>query len=366
MLSQTFLSAAVLAISTHVQATTFPDPNAPKIEGLVYGPKVVPTGSVFTVSLTASDPQGVDHVTFSAYPNEGWWIPCSDAKLFTLVNGTALEGTWEAECPIPAGTPSQTYAFNYNCVDSEGHSTFKTFKDGFDVSGGPVAEYDAPVIEKISCAEVVEAGTMLDVFLTIADASGVDTVTSYVKVHETDGSFVPCSSEQFVQESGSPTEGVFRASCLVPADTPNGDYYLEVHVYDTQKNPAQQTVESAFEVVGGAAPDHIAPSITDITYSDSTVEIGQTMSLTASISDLQSGVDYVNFQAREPYTQELLCDGPMHLQSGDMTAGIWDFSCDVPAGSIIGYYTGAVYAFDNQNNEAMMTSSFSVIMPTEA
>jgi hypothetical protein len=372
MLSKVFLSAG-LAISTSTTASAssssgvkgFPDRDAPKITDLTYGPSVVPTGSVFTASLTASDPLGVDRVTFSASPPQGWWYPCSDSTLFQLVNGTVYDGTWQVECPIPAGTPSQMYSFTYNCVDTESHNTYETFKNGFDVSGGPTAEYNPPSIEKVTCADTITAGTMLDIHLTIADESGVNSDMSYVKVHQIDGYVVPCSAEDFVLESGSWTDGVFRASCLVPADTPNGDYWLEVHVYDTQKNPAEQHVEDAFTVVNGATPDHIPPSVTNIKYADSTLERGQTLSVTASVSDLDSGVNNVDYQARESYSQDLLCRGPMVLQSGDTTTGVWAFSCEVPADAMIAYYTGSMYAYDNQDNTGMGSASVQIVMPNK-
>lgn len=363
-----YTAATALAVSVGVGATDqLPDPKAPKVTDLTYGPDVVPTGSAFTVSLTASDPVGVDRVSFSAYPNQGWWYPCQDVKEFKLVNGTALEGTWQAECPIAAGTPNQIYAFNYNVVATDGKNTYMTFKDGFGVSGGPEAEYEAPEILKVSNDQTVNAGTMLDIYLTVSDVSGVDTSMSYVNLHEAVGNYLPCSAVDFLLDSGTATDGVFKASCSIPADTPNGDYWFEVHVYDTQKNPAELRVDNAVEVVNGAAPDHTPPKISDMTYTNDKVERGQVLSVTSTVSDEgnnQSGIDYVKFQARESYTQALLCEGDMTLQTGDMNRGQWTFSCEVPSDSMISYYTGAVYAFDNQNNEGMMSRGFSVVMPT--
>lgn len=220
----------------------------------------------------------------------------------------------------------------------------------------------------MSNAETVNAGTNLDVYLTVSDASGIETSISYVNVHEQDGNFRPCASDGIVLESGTSTDGIFRASCLLPAGTPEGKYWLEVHVYDTQHNSAEMRVDNAFEVVNGATPDHSVPTVTSVAYADDAVERGQRLSVTSTVSDLgvsQSGIDYVNFEAREYYTQELLCKGPMVQMSGDMTTGVWSFSCDVPADASIDYYTGAVYAFDNQNNQGMNSRGFSVVtMPT--
>lgn len=355
MLSLSFIIAALVT-----SASAGMGRKDPKIDDLTWTSDVT-AGSVFKASLKATDPLGIDTITFKTYPNQGLWYPCPESTHFSLVNGTTFEGTWQVECLLSSDTPSQTYAFNYNCVDTEGYNTFETITDGFSVTGGPDADYDAPLIETISCVEAVSAGSVLDVYLTITDESGVNTVTSYVKAHQTDGNVVPCFSEQFVLDSGTPTDGVFIASCEVPVDAPNGEYWLEVHVYDNQLNYAQPQVDDAFEVVDGAIPEHTPPTVTNVQYADDTVERGESLSLTATVSDLESGVDTVSFQAREPYSQDLLCKGPMSLQSGDLNNGQWSFSCVVPVDSMIASYEGTVYAYDKQNNERMVTSYFEVI-----
>ena len=359
------LTLATLATTTTTVAAALPDKDAPIITDLTWT-KDVSTGSVFKASLTATDPLGVTSITFRSHPSQGWWYPCPDSTQYSLVNGTVFQGTWEAECPIPIGTPSQTYSFNYNCVDTEGHSSSKTFNNGYTVYGGPPAEYDAPLIEKVTSTETVTAGTAVDFHLTIVDESGVETDMSYVNIHQTDGNVVPCAATNFALYSGTATDGVYKTSCVIPADTPNGEYWLEVHVYDTQRNPADLNVDNAFEVVGGATPDHTPPSVQDIVFTNGTVELGETMSVTVTLSDQESGMDYANFEAREGYSQELLCRGPMTLQSGDMTSGVWAFSCEVPVDAMIASYSGAIYAFDNQNNQAMSSKSFKVVFPTNA
>lgn len=367
---------AVLTVAFHATtARSLPDRDAPKVSDLIYGPAVVSTGSVFTVSLTASDPLGVESITFFASPNQGYFYPCSSQSTpFTLMNGTNFDGTWKVECFIEEGTPSQMYAFNYNCIDTAGHSAYELIRNGFEVSGGPAADYTAPEIKSIEVKgdsgtdPVVTAGTQVNVYLTITDVSGsgVDLDASYVKIHQSVGNMVPCSSDGFMLNSGSVTDGVFLASCTVPRDTPNGEYWLEVHVYDAQFNWAEQTVDDAFEVVGGAVPDHTPPKITQLTYTPAGgIQRGSPdgpLYVTAVVSDTESGVDYVNFEARESYTQALLCSGAMDLQQGgNSSAGTWAFSCVVPADAEVDFYTGSVFAFDKQNNEAMSSSGFQVL-----
>ena len=69
------------------------------------------------------------------------------------------------------------------------------------------------------------------------------------------------------------------------------------------------------------------------------------------------------FNSRESYSQDLLCEGPMHLQSGDMTTGVWAFSCVVPMDlEYLGGYTGSINGYDNQNNVALLTKSVTVVL----
>jgi len=357
-----FQSLVLLSVLLVVTDSFDPRPsNDPTVDSFTYGPSTVPVnngGGMFTATITVADPLGIDRVAFSATPEQGWWYPCPDSTEFTMINGTAIEGTWEVECPLSSDTPSQEYSIKYWAFDTAGNYATKTVQQGFAATGGPDADYDAPVIDSISCAETMSAGSMLDVYLAIEDASGVGS-NSYVKVHETDGNYFPCSATEFVLDSGTATDGVYRASCLVPVDTPNGEYYLEVHVYDTQNNPTEQIVDDAFEVVNGAVPDHTAPAIA-ITYAEDAVYMGETLHVTASVSDAGSGVRNVNFEGKESYSQTSICKGPMTLQSGDSAVGVWAFSCEVPHGVDSGVYEGDVYAFDNQNNQGKSSKSFTV------
>lgn len=357
------LSLVSLLVLLVVVESSGPRPsNEPTVESFTYGPSRVAVddgGGVFTATLTVADPLGVDKVIFSARPEEGFWYPCPDATRFTMINGTAFEGTWEVECDLSSDTPTQDYSIMYAAYNTAGYDATKTVKSGFVATGGPAADYDAPVIDSVSCAETLAAGSMLDVYLAIKDASGVGS-NSYVKVHETNGNDVPCSATDFVLDSGTATDGVYRASCLVPAETPNGEYFLEVHVYDTQNNPTEQNVDDAFEVVNGAMPDSTPPAIA-ITYDKNPVYLGDTLHVTASVSDTGSGVrGDVTWNAKESYSQVSICKGPMTLQSGDYTNGVWAFSCEVSHDVYAGVYEGAVYAYDNQNNQGHSYESFTV------
>jgi hypothetical protein len=336
----------------------------PTVDEFSYGPSTVTVEKdVFTATLSVSSTVGIDYVVFGATPPQGMWYPCPESTRFALKNGTIYDGTWEAQCgPLSADTPSQTYTIRYSAVNSEGDYATETFKQGFTASGGPDADYDAPAVSKVTCADTITAGSTLEVFVTYQDANVMST-DSYMRAHEVNGNMVACLITNFALYSGTSTDGVYKGSCTVPSNTANGDYGLEIHIYDTQHNYYQEPVENAFEVVGGASVDSVAPKISDFAYADSTVEIGQTLSVTATIQDLQSGVASVDFLASEFYVGTQFCKGPMTLLSGDHTTGVWVRSCEVPEGTNIGQFDGQINAYDNQNNKAFDTKGFNVVAP---
>ena len=104
MVAKSLILSATLATFCNASIVqSHPNKNDPTIEDFNYGPDVVPTGTSFKATLTASDPLGIDRVTFKAYPNNGFWYPCLEVTNFSLVNGTVFDGVWQVECPIPAG-----------------------------------------------------------------------------------------------------------------------------------------------------------------------------------------------------------------------------------------------------------------------
>lgn len=334
------------------------DKTGPIVSDFTYT-KSVEVESFFTASITLSDPFGVDRVSFNAYPVEGgWWYPCQQSS-FALVNGTVFDGTWGLNCFISSDTPSQNYAIAYTAYDTVGNSVSDSYRKGFAVIGGPVPESNPPVIKKVTFDEDVTAGTSFTASLTVTDESGMQ--QGYMVVRSSVGSYAACTAEEMVLISGSAQEGVWTATCTIPSDAPNGGYWLEIHVHDTQKNPTDDFIHDAFTLHGGSTPDLVPPSIQSIKIDDTTVTYGQTLHVTAQISDSQSGVNYVYFYAMQGYTSEQFCKENMKLTAGDMSSGTWEISCEVPEGVEYAYFEASIMAYDNQNNVGFKTASFQVV-----
>jgi hypothetical protein len=155
-------------------------------------------------------------------------------------------------------------------------------------------------------------------------------------------------------------DGVWKASCTIPTTAPNGEYWLEMHINDYQKNPKDLFIYHAFNLSGGSKADFIPPTVSNIAFSNSKPKRGETIQITAKVSDAQTGVNRVDFWANEPYTQAYDCKGPMSLASGDHSTGTWSYSCTIPSNAEVTYHTANVQAYDNQNNAGYMTASFYV------
>ena len=176
------------------------------------------------------------------------------------------------------------------------------------------------------------------------------------------GNYIGCTAYDIYLESGTPTDGVWKASCYQELSAPNGEYWLEIHVNDVQKNQVGLFEYHAFTLYGGAKPDLVAPTIKDIHYSSSTIHRGDTFEITAHMLDAQTGVNHAQFSAVEPYSQYTFCRGNMNFVSGTAADGIWSYICTVPTDCDVGYYSTQFYAYDNQNNAGYVTSSINVVV----
>ena len=91
------------------------------------------------------------------------------------------------------------------------------------------------------------------------------------------------------------------------------------------------------------------------------MEIGETLTITAHVTDAQSGVSTLNAEVYDSYfTYISLCRGAMTQTSGDASDSYWTFACQIPPGTDDIYYDASIYAFDGQNNQAFTTLGFKV------
>ena len=225
-------------------------------------------------------------------------------------------------------------------------------------------DHQPPVIESATCPKNVVAGSLFSLYLTITDKSGVQPGNySYMNVRATTGnSYLACSSTDLTLVNGTITDGTWVLSCIIPLESPNTSYDIEVHILDTAGNQAEFNMHHAFDLTGGSPNDLKPPTIVTLELSTTAVEIGATLQVTVHVKDSESGLRSLTFQAYDSYlTYVIICKGSFTLVSGDNFDGVWSYSCQIPAGTDCDYYEAAAYATDVQNNQSMKTQGFKVI-----
>ena len=226
-----------------------------------------------------------------------------------------------------------------------------------------------PVIQDTSYPSSVTAGSTFVIYLTMTDQSGVITGQySYMNVRPSKSSnsvYLACSTTNLELVNGTIYDGTWSMSCDIPPEAPNYTYDLEIHISDASMNQAQLNIADAVVLSGGANPDHIPPSIRNFLFADDTLDWGDTLEVTARISDAQTGVVSASFQANDPYfTYKIICEGEMHQISGNSADGTWYYSCVIPSNIDYTQYASSIYAYDGQRNTGYATLSFKVTPST--
>jgi hypothetical protein len=232
-------------------------------------------------------------------------------------------------------------------------------------TGTVLPDKQPPVIEGTSYPSSVVAGTTFTIYLTMTDRSGVMTGQySYMNVRPSktsDSTYLACSTTDLVLQNGTIYDGTWALSCIIPVEAPNYSYDLEIHISDVESNQAELNVANAFMLTGGSEPDHKPPVISQAHYADDVLNWGDTLVIYAHISDAQTGIKSVKFQANDPYsTYIIICSGDMVLTGGNDVSGDYEYSCVIPSGADNTYYLGSIYAYDGQNNVGFTTLSFKV------
>ena len=219
-----------------------------------------------------------------------------------------------------------------------------------------VHDVTAPTIVSVSASpSTVSPGQTLTISARVTDTTGVQYVGLQADLNGTQASWCGYSASLV---SGSATDGTWALSCTVPTTVNSGIYNVYPYANDTLGNMANinggptTSLRGSFTITGGLN-DVTAPTIVSVSASPSAVSPGQTLTISARVTDT-TGVQYVGLQADLNGTQASWCGYSASRVSGSATDGIWALSCTVPITVNSGTYNVLPYAQDTPGNWANM------------
>ena len=102
----------------------------------------------------------------------------------------------------------------------------------------------------------------------------------------------------------------------------------------------------------GTDPDITSPKI-EISYENDHLHPGDTLVVSAHVTDAQSGTKKVTFGLYDIYSPDCFCKGEFSLSSGSIFDGLWSYKCLLPMDTPLSSYDGTAVAVDNRDNSGM-------------
>lgn len=193
---------------------------------------VLSPGDTFTISIEASDVDGVERV--------GFWLEVNGVQRDFCVQGaemaagTATSGTWSRECTVPATVIGGNYTVHPYALDVFRNQTYSNKRATFVVDGG-TSDSDGPSISSISLSKTtVSSGDAFTVSINAQDPSGVAQVGFFFLLDGV-GRNDFCG-QSTTQSSGSSASGVWSYECAVPSATTTGTYTVFAYAMDGALN----------------------------------------------------------------------------------------------------------------------------------
>jgi len=235
------LSACVVVVAasacTVAPPTGVVDVTAPDIHSVSVIPNEIAPGQAFTVEAFISDGVGVTGVTFVLRTATTVAIWCGGAA--TLASGTARTGVWALQCTAP--TVVNAGAYHVNTIAADAMNNLAAITDGppSDTTGnftitGSTSDLDAPTVVTVTSTPGSVARTAtLTISAYLTDPSGVQAVGFQAR---RDGLAPGWCAGPGALTSGTPTDGVWTLSCVVPANATIGTGYSIGTLYSDNLN----------------------------------------------------------------------------------------------------------------------------------
>ncbi len=237
---------SILAVSVSLAlagCTATPEPEgpldqqAPVIESVTVTPAVVGVNESMQVAAVVSDDVGVTGVAFVVRFNSMPAGFCSGSAELTA--GTPQSGTWTIACTTPAALNSGQYQVNTAALDAAFNSQVTGDGDPSPTSGhftvsGEVSDLEGPAVASVTSAPNVAArGGNVTITASVTDATGVANVGFVVRRNGGAPGWCAGGAELI---SGTPTDGLWQLTCVVPVDAESGAYTVNTAAVDVLNN----------------------------------------------------------------------------------------------------------------------------------
>jgi hypothetical protein len=233
------------------------------------------------------------------------------------------------------------------------------------VSGICQNDGTGPVIFEVDAPTSVDAGTTLSISWRVSDPSGLwipddNTPSSWMFVGGPNGWVSWCDDfpTPANQVSGDNNDGLFTATCALPANTVNGVYTFWIGALDVFGNHPAVTPTGTFTVTNGA-DDADAPAISNVTISGTTFAAGDSITLDWEATDA-TGVAWVipwvngpnGFLVDTATGERWLSFGVGTLVSGTTTDGHYRVTLTLSSSAVPGTYSLRFGAKDDLGNRS--------------
>jgi RTX calcium-binding nonapeptide repeat (4 copies) len=288
----------------------------------------------------------------------------------TLVRGTIRDGWWSWQFSVPRYAVPQTRDYTVNVTDRVGHSWSKDFPGALTILDAH-PDLQTPVVQSLTVSPS-----------TVDVRSAAKTVTGTVRITDdragvgraylcpahlfADGFRQAGACEWLYRVSGTPQNGLFRASVAIPRGAVGGQWNFEVWVEDASENhdtqycfgpdedqwrrthdqgdPWWTTLPNGagrFTVLG--TTDNNAPQLSSMTLSPSTVDVSthdQTVTFDVAATDVEgiTGLGAWVHGSSDFGTIDVGTDEEPDLVSGTPQNGVWRLHIPIAQGTPPGTY----------------------------
>ncbi|MEH6993742.1 Ig-like domain-containing protein [Neobacillus drentensis] len=264
-----------------VLSNPFSDGTGPIIGNPVFSQNSASPGDTVQITVPVSDEQtGVSSVIARVFHTD------SPDEAHTVAFGApgATAGEWVIDLDIDSSFQSGAWNVVIYASDNAGNDEFKEILGAFDVLNED-ADITPPVISNVEVTPQgeVQVGNNVTVTAKVTDNVGVDSVFAVLYSQE---------ATESITLSYDEANELWVGSFPIQETTPPGFYRVSVNALDKGFIPSWADAEGGFTVVNPDG-DYTGPVISDVQLDKTEVDAGESVTISASVEDADSGVAFV-------------------------------------------------------------------------